>query len=488
MESLSVPLEVLHEDASWFTRATELRLLRVGTTVSLRDAVDHVVLGQLHHADNQSLYFAFDDPARPDHGDWDARCDRFVAAWEEQRAGYATQFTLGGLGPTIELAGRLRFAALLRAAAGAISRPISSLVMVMRPVRIEAPERWVDAMLELMTDPTLGAIRWVCIDLDHDHSAPLVHALGPERALDCTCRVDEGAQRDDLRTLIDGAKRASDASNLPPTPGAAGVVASAPAGVGAGVMLRGAGPNVMPPPRVDAREPPSDALLREAGIEPRYCKGGAALLEVALLEAALAQREGRAADCIEHQTRAVGLCAEMGLSLERVLNLIVLGGYFLAAQRSDEAQRCYESAVELAERESLFMQRAQGLLALGMLHVLCRRPEPAVGCYRQAAELAESIEQPALALEAWRMAGQVASDHRAEDQAAIAWLRGLELAGKLAPESTPPTSASELALLLAAHYRGQGSEQQARALEDAAQRLAHGQAPDTPVERKAAGR
>jgi tetratricopeptide (TPR) repeat protein len=482
VESISKPLAQVYDDTSWFVRATELRVLRIRSPVILRDAVEHVVLGQLYHADNHSLIFRFEDPVGGDASVWDARAQRFITAWDQQREQLAEAevVALGSLtDPAPQRRGPERFTALLAAACQELAPPLAGLLVVLVPARVDEPIAHLEVLRRLIAAPELTRVRWICIDLDHDESLPLTDELGPERSLSCVAKLDEDAQQRDLRALIDGLRRGVKPSVALGSAAAVVVLASLTRSNARGP---GAGPKVTPPPRVGAPPPPSDELLREVGIEPSYFFGGAALLQVAVLEAALAYREGRREDATARQHEAVELCAAMNLPLEQVINTLVLGGYALAAGQLDQAQSHYEQAVELATGNQLALQHVQGLLALGMLHALAGRPAPALECYREAGELAERSEQPVMAIEAWRMAGQLALDHQAEDEAILAWGRGLEIAQR-EPAIAPATSAGELALRLAASYRARGFETQALALEDTAHRLQHGHGPEVVVER-----
>jgi hypothetical protein len=61
VESIARPLRRLQEEAAWFARAQEVKLLHVRTDATLRGAVLDMVMAHEHHADNRGLYFRFDD-------------------------------------------------------------------------------------------------------------------------------------------------------------------------------------------------------------------------------------------------------------------------------------------------------------------------------------------------------------------------------------------------------------------------------------------
>lgn len=62
MESIAEPLRRLQEEASWFARATEVRLLWVPTEAALRSTALTVSERLEYHADNHSLFIPLDAP------------------------------------------------------------------------------------------------------------------------------------------------------------------------------------------------------------------------------------------------------------------------------------------------------------------------------------------------------------------------------------------------------------------------------------------
>jgi len=72
MEAIAIPLRRLQEEASWFARAAEIKLLHVTADATLRGAAIKLLMAQEVHADNRALYFRFDDEMTgPAHG-WSA--------------------------------------------------------------------------------------------------------------------------------------------------------------------------------------------------------------------------------------------------------------------------------------------------------------------------------------------------------------------------------------------------------------------------------
>jgi hypothetical protein len=120
---------------------------------------------------------------------------------------------------------------------------------------------------------------------------------------------------------------------------------------------------------------------------------------------------------------------------------------------------------ELARTHRLADSESQAELALGMLEAADRRPAQAATHYSAAARLAETAQTIPLAMECWRMAGQLALDSGLESSAVDCWKHAIALAGALEPELTPLTSVAETARALAALCRKRGLVPQAAALE-----------------------
>jgi hypothetical protein len=82
--------------------------------------------------------------------------------------------------------------------------------------------------------------------------------------------------------------------------------------------------------------------------------------------------------------------------------------------------------------------------------------------------LAETAAVIPLAIEAWRLAGQLALDAGLETSAVECWKKALALADPLDPALAKVTGAPQTALALAARCRRHGLNAQAKALEERA--------------------
>jgi hypothetical protein len=467
VESIAKPLRRLQEEASWFARASEVRLLWVTTPASLRSAALSALARLEYHADNQSPFIALEAPwSGPDTGA-PARSEQFFAHFSRKAQDLRAAGVDVGAFPVsprvdADLSPWSRWARDLTEACAALRLPLRGLVVVLAPSRVDDAPALVAQLRALLDAPVLEDVRWIVIESDTRHLAPLLEKLGRRHGLSVDISPDEAEQQRDLAALV-GPARAGATARLPHP---WGPWASA-----------GAMPGSAPPPRVGEPEPPSDEQLLASGLEPAYVKGGGLELQRLMLSGALAQRQGRTADAIEWQRCTAELCGHLKLHREQVIHLLVLGGYLLAASRPERARAAYRTAGQLAAEKQLAMQHAQAELGLGLLDALEQQPEAAQH-YAAAGRLAEMAELPALALECWRMAGQAASEGLATSRAIECWQHGLTLAEALPPEAARATSAAVIARLLAHAHATRGQSAAAEQLHRQASRLEQGVGPE----------
>jgi hypothetical protein len=464
VESIAKPLRRLQEEASWFVRTSEVRLLWVATAASLRSAALAALTRLEYHADNQSPFIILEAPwSGPDAGA-PARSEQFF----ERCSGKVQRLRDAGVDVGVfpsaargehDLSAGSRWARDLTEACAALRLPLRGLVLVLAPLRVDDAPALLAQLRALIAEPALEDVRWVVIESDTRQLAPLLEELGTRRGLSIDVSLDDAEQQRDLAALV----------------GHDGSTAKLPHPWGPWSSA-GAMPSSAPPPRVGERKPPSDQQLLARGLEPAYVKGGGRELQRRMLSGALAQRQGRTADAIEWQRSTAELCGHLKLYREQVIHLLVLGGYLLAASRPERARAAYRSAGQLAAEQQLAMQHAQAELGLGMLDALEQQPEAAQH-YAAAGRLAEMAEVPALALECWRMAGQAASEGLATSWAIECWQHGLALAEALPPETARATSAALIARLLANAHAARGQSAAAEQLHRRAFHIEHGVEP-----------
>jgi tetratricopeptide (TPR) repeat protein len=468
MESMARPLGKIHADAAWFARATELRLLYVCTSADLGDPAIGVVMAQENHADNKSLWFRFDDPEVSGPPVWNDRSKRLHAQFSNKRRGLLEAgIAIGDVGPEPQPQpnGLEAFSTLLGKVLDALASPIHGAVLVFSPVRVDKGSKLRSELPIMARTLHARGVRLVVLERDTKFLAGLPAAVGEQQSLSCEAMVDPNALAADMAA-------------------AAGV---APVGAPPLPAIRwkgpGAGPDVVPPPRVGDIPPPTDEALVAAGLSPAYVRGGADQLKELVIGAALRVRSGDLREAIRMQADAAALCEGFAMPRLQIVNLIVLASYCQAAQAQTRAIEVYQKASTLAVQHAELDQAAQIELGLGSLDVRAGRPAQAITHYRKAGEFAEQAKMPSLAIEVWRMAGQLAVDHESDEGAVVAWKRALAVAGPLSPEEAKGTSAAEAARGLAVLLRKRKLHAQAASMEEMSCRLEHGLPPGTPVER-----
>jgi tetratricopeptide (TPR) repeat protein len=445
MESLAAPLRGLHSEAAWFTRARELRLLWVQAAPALRAVALRLLMAQEYHADNASFWIRLDEPHLARDPGWGARAGSLKKQFEEKAAAVAAaplSWPIAG-----DVAPERQFVSVLAHALRSVPPPLSGVVLVLAPGDVEAPRAFAAEVAVLMRAPALARARWVVLDAS---GGPIPRYVGrlPAIARSHQCLLDPAQENRDLAALA-----------APPTS-----TASA-----------GAGPAVSPPPRRRTPGPPDPEALRAAGISPGYVNGGGAELKRLVLGAALALREGQPFEAVARQAEAARLCETLEMPRERAINLMVLGGYVLAAGSPPQARESYARAAAVASEAGLPEHAAQAHLALGVLEALEQRPAEAAAHYGTAGRLAEEAAAPVLAIECWRMAGQLALDVGAEGKAVECWRRALSLAAPMPPRIARLTTAAATARALAAALRERGLTRQADSLEVQGRALAPGE-------------
>ena len=470
MQSISRALGRLHEDASWFARAHELRLLAVRTSADMRKAAMKALAQLEYHHDGASPWVLLEDSRAAEDDGWQARANRLLEDWERRREAFEKE---GIELPRVQPGGDstpaepfrttdpdARVQPFLLAAAGvaaALRDPYRGLVLVLAPGAID-DARSFEAELELLLQaPALARCRFVLLLVDADPPRRLLAALDGQ-ALTSECLVDPAAFDEDVEALVSGGARGGFA-------GPRGVVR---------------------PRRVD--DPPElpkevlDEELRKAGIDPRYVEEAPRLRDL-VLGAALAMKRGRGEEAVRMQREACDVAGGIDLHQIKVICQIALASYLSGLQRADEAVRELVGAAAYAREHALLVQESQAHLALGMLHAVARRPGPATQSYVDAARVAEAAQMPLIAIEGWRLAGQLALNAKLEPQATRAFQEAIRVASSAEPQLARRSSAPEAARALAALCRRHGLTAQADSLDAQAHAIeAAASPPPAPAE------
>ncbi|NVB37012.1 hypothetical protein G6O69_04165 [Pseudenhygromyxa sp. WMMC2535] len=444
MQSISDPLNALHEDGSWFARAHELRLWLVRCDANLRKPVIDLLPKFEFHHDNRSAWPLLLDAHTHEDGGWQLRANNLAADWQRRVEAFAQDgveqgnaWAQQGLGD--ELADFRATATLI---AQVMAPPLDGLVLVLAPTIVEDGAALEADLMALLAEPDLARCRWILVlDVDVEPPRALLDALGQDYAQTTICVVDPDAQRRDLAAMLGG----SDPKHF----GAAWPV------------------GVTPPPRVDdpppLPKPARDQALREAGIDPAMLDGAPQLRD-ASLRAALAMQEGRGAEAIAHQRRACQLCASLGQVDLQLITQTSLAAYLSGLGQRAAAKQVLDETVGLAREKGLRRGESQALLALGLIHNLDQDHAASTQAYVASAQAAEAGGEPELAIEGWRMAGTLAASLR-QDQAAVdAFAQALRIAGATEPERVAASGAPEAARSLATVYERHQMPAQAASL------------------------
>jgi len=261
-----------------------------------------------------------------------------------------------------------------------------------------------------------------------------------DRGLRGECIPDPKQQQKDFAALLDG----------PPT------------------MIGRAGPRGIAPPRRIHERPPMPpeeraAALRATGINPDYCEKAPELQHL-ILAAAVAMKNGEYEKAVRHQEAAADLAFSLEVFDVAVLCRVALGSYLTASGRRDEALLVLKTAAELAHERGFALQEAQAHLGIGLLLGLARRYEDSADAYSMSARRAEAANVQVLAIEAWRMAGQVALQIPDRDKACQSFREAIRVAEASEVEAVKDSTASEAARKLAEICDHLGMPDQANSL------------------------
>ena len=442
MQSISDALNLLHEDGSWFARAHELRLWLVRCEASLRNTVLELLPKLEFHADNHSAWPLVQDAHTQADDGWQLRANALAVDWARRveafaAAGIVQRPAAVSSGPNGLAAARATLVTVMQAMAA----PLAGIVLVLAPTIVERVDRLETEIASLLGDPALESLRVVLV-IDHELPLPdvLLRALGEARALVSVCRVDAATQAADLRAMLSGdPKRMGIAWPV-------GVVAPA----------RVDEPPVLPPEQ-------RDAMLRAEGIDPAYIEHAPAL-RAKLLGAAIAMHDGNGPAAILLQRDAVSLCAKLELFEMQVITQTALATYLSGLGERAAAKREVLAAIDLARAHAMPRSESQALLALGLLHNLDSESDAAMRAYADSARAAERANEPTLAIEAWRTAGQLALAHHEDKLAADCFGQAIRLAEVSPIELVQSSGAAEAARSLAAVYERRAMPDQAASL------------------------
>lgn len=447
MPSLRERFEILADDVGWFARATELRLHLVLVEEDLRESALGLIARGAQLGDATVPYLLFTEPFAGSDAGWNDRIIALNVAYEAVRAALAERQTVVTLPamPPAAAAPHATFAARLARLVDATAPAMTGAVCIVAPDRIEASERLLTEASALLFDPMLTRVRWVIVLRDEASVASLLARLGPLALVSaCVSPPEESAE-----TLARWMHAAT----------------SAPAGAPALARAGMAWPSQAPPPRrrngVPIPLPVSDPQ-----------ETARANVRLALLDASLRQRTGKAREALEALRTAYEAAARGGLVEECVTLRLAMAP--IMAQLGDR-ERGLRELLD-TQHEATSLQRpllaAQAASARAALLAAVRQTDPALRAYDDAIELARSAGDSGtnLLFELLRAAGQLHLNVHDEPRAVQRWREALDLVSSPAP-GLSLASAVETARDLAALCRQRGLTAQATSLEAQAAQL-----------------
>ncbi|MCG5055326.1 MAG: hypothetical protein KA712_20370 [Myxococcales bacterium] len=460
MDAVQRPMARVREAAIAFANDARVRLTVVESDEALRPAVLTQFCRVESVARPPAVMLCLETPFEADDANWPMRGEELLEEWKTASGALveAGQPPLSDL-PGGETPSIVAFSKRLQAMAAAAKGRLSPVVLL-APLRVApgAQERLIEVH-SLVSAAALEAVRWVVVTPGPSGLAPVVaaeRARGPFAAELVNARVDSAAGRKDLAALVAGMK-------------------SAPAGATPMQMSGFAGPSVAPPRRVRDPAPmlPEQRTEATLGVPPGLTDtGGMHEMRVALLEAAVAAGDGRFADAVIAQRAARDVAVRLGLVKEAAQMELLLGSYVLSGGEARRALELFTQTAGRAEAAGWGTVACQAGMARGSaLAMLAAQPELAPDAarlkrteagvaYLDAGRTGARLKAPAVAIEAYRLGGDMLAALGEQTRAVEAWTKAIEVAEAAPPADVAGSSALELAHTLRDRARatGRGSE------------------------------
>ncbi|HSS39757.1 MAG TPA: hypothetical protein VLT58_13405 [Polyangia bacterium] len=459
MDAILKPIERVQEAITWFLAATEQRLLYVQTSDALRVPILGKLASLEAHPRCQRAVVVLEAGVEPDDDGWATRCEELQLALDQARdraAAADPPLEIRPVGPLVDASTpAAAFARLLRGALDAVRPPLEGLLVVLAPAWVNDATSWRAALGSLLPRAELARARFVVVDPEDGPARALAEQMGAHAEI-ADGRIDDRAAKQAMAAMV-------------------AAMASAPAGADASRAAGLAGPRELPPVRIKAPPPLTPErraqVMAEAGLPEAYAVPETMQrIRLAVMQAAAAMGDGRAAEAVGLQREARDLAVTAGLVREPVLFEIMMGTYALQGGAPEHALGAFDGAARRAEERQLPELGAQALLAKGGALMTMKRFDDAAVVYAEAGRTA-GVKAPALAIEGYRVSGTLLASLRQEQQAIAVWQRALEIADGVPPKERKATTAPEVARALATLCRKHGLRAQADALERQAAQL-----------------
>lgn len=457
MEAYDRAIDRAREALRWFVAGPEPRLLHLRTTGSLRAAMLPEIDAAQENPESRRP-FLFIESSFLGAGDegWRRHADELAqeyAVLREEAAAREPPLALPelpqGRSGVTDLAA---FGARLEAVAKNVAGRLPGVVIVLAPAAVLDVALWAREVRLLVDAPALASLKWIVLDICEAGTEALAQpAEGGVETADAL--PDAAAIGATLDALLSGMKSA------PPS--------------AEGHRLAGmAGPREAPPPRKRQPSAAGGQARAQAELAPAGLAGVADgermhQLRIAVLEAARAFEQGRPSEGIQAQIAARDLAVQAGLLDNAALIELSLGAYLLQAGASEQALSVIDQARVRAEQAKAPEVVAQAHLSKGGALLVLQRPHDAVEAYLAGGRAIENEEgvTSLLAVECYRLAGQLSLGLKRPEAAVSAFGQAIAIATGAPPDERAASSAPMAARDLAALYREQGMRERAEALE-----------------------
>jgi tetratricopeptide (TPR) repeat protein len=346
----------------------------------------------------------------------------------------------------------------LEAVARSVEGLLPGVVVVLAPAGVLEPSLWAREVRLLVDAPALSALKWIVLDICEAGTEALARPTdGGVETVDAA--PDAVAMGTAIDALLSGMR-------------------SAPPGAEGHRLAGMAGPREAPPARKRrAGENGAEGLAKaHAELTPAGLSGAAdgermRELRIAVLEAAHAFEQGRPSEGVKAQMQARDIAVQAGLLDKAALIELSLGAYLLQAGAPEQAISVIDQARARAEQAKALEVVAQAHLSKGGALLVLQRPNEAVDAYLAGGRAIEKEEGviSLLAVECYRLAGQVALGLKRSEAAVSAFGQAIAIASGVPAEQRAASSAPMAARDLAALYREQGMGDRAKALEKQAE-------------------
>lgn len=424
-----------------FMAEPEVRFVHIVTNDSLRvSALEHIAAME-HHSENNRPIFILEAPVESNDDGWQARIEELRDDMDDlgERLSKANAGVVVDVMPAHAKAKTDlgAFGLELGAALQCLREPLGGFIIVLSPFWVKDRAQWIDDLKALVRLRTLARVRWVVVDLDVALCKTIADELG-NQALVVDARLSDPRLASEMSSMVTLSESAPDGAM--------------------GYRLAGcAGPDEAPPPR---KEVPPALTPEQAGTFADVYNVPAAAMQVKpmhelrklVLGASTAMTRGDTVVAVTKMRDARNTAQSMGLERIAIMLTLMMGGYALQARAPETAAKIFEEARLTAEKAKMLdlaaqaqMSMAAGLLAMG------KHSEAALA-YAQAGQRAAEAGIRVIAIEAYRICGEILVKANDLDRAAQAFSRACAIANDAEPSEKQMSSAPEATRELAALF------------------------------------